>query len=191
MGCQRHHKVLINNFFGFFWTIFFFFLSFLQFYVFLFFFYFISIFMPFSFIYLIFLLHKIYIKETLASIIQCLLTFLIKNCVIFCGVITKAQLMNIRNLEEFMLTTDKNQSLVFDVTYDWHPQFSLKSLHLKSCRIGPKFPVWLQVQSELTYVTLKISPYEISRKKLPNRLFLGKNQARGTCSKLFSKLDCF
>ena len=64
--------------------------------------------MPFSFIYLIFLLHKIYIKETLASIIQCLLTFLIKNCVIFCGVITKAQLMNIRNLEEFMLTTDKN-----------------------------------------------------------------------------------
>ncbi|XP_050289836.1 receptor-like protein EIX2 [Quercus robur] len=70
------------------------------------------------------------------------------------GVITEAQLMNLINLEEFMLTTDKNQSLVFNMTYDWHPQFNLKSLHLESCRIGPKFPVWLQVQSKLTYVIL-------------------------------------
>ena len=70
------------------------------------------------------------------------------------GVITEAQLMNLINLEEFMLATDKNQSLVFNMTYDWRPQFNLKSLHLESCRIGPKFPVWLQVQSKLTYVIL-------------------------------------
>nr|POE92228.1 lrr receptor-like serine/threonine-protein kinase gso1 [Quercus suber] len=71
------------------------------------------------------------------------------------GVITEAQLMNLKRLEEFMLTTDKNQSLVFNVTYNWFPPFSLKSLHLESCLIGPKFPFWLQDQSELTHVTLK------------------------------------
>ena len=54
-----------------------------------------------------------------------------------------------------MLSTDKNQSLVFNVTYNWVPYFFLKSLHLESCLIGPKFPKWLQVQSELTDVILK------------------------------------
>ncbi|KAK7847325.1 receptor-like protein eix2 [Quercus suber] len=67
------------------------------------------------------------------------------------GVITEAQLMNLKMLEEFMLTTDKNQSLVFNVTYNWFPPFSLKSLHLESCLIGPKFPFWLQDQRELPY----------------------------------------
>ncbi|XP_065620143.1 receptor-like protein EIX1 [Quercus suber] len=70
------------------------------------------------------------------------------------GVITEAQLMNLINLEEFMLTTNKNQSLVFNVTHDGFPP-SLKSLHLEGCRIGPKFPLWLKFQSEPTYVTLR------------------------------------
>ena len=71
------------------------------------------------------------------------------------GVITEAQFLNLTSLEEFMLTTNKNQSLVFNVTENWVPPFSLKSLHLESCIIGPKFPFWLQVQSNLTHVTLK------------------------------------
>ncbi|KAM4100251.1 hypothetical protein ACB094_05G054200 [Castanea mollissima] len=71
------------------------------------------------------------------------------------GVITEAQLMNLTNQEEFMLTTNKIQSLVFNVTHDWFPDFNLKSLHLEGCRIGPKFPQWLQFQSSLTYVTLR------------------------------------
>ncbi|KAK7847288.1 receptor-like protein eix2 [Quercus suber] len=73
------------------------------------------------------------------------------------SVITEAQLMNLTSLEEFALTTNnKSQPLVFNVKYDWRPPFKLKILHLESCRIiGPKFPVWLQVQSKLTYVTLR------------------------------------
>ena len=70
------------------------------------------------------------------------------------GVITEAQLMNLTRLEEFILTTATNQSLVFNVTFVWVPTFRLKYLELESCLIGPKFPVWLQVQSELTSVTL-------------------------------------
>ena len=73
------------------------------------------------------------------------------------SVITEAQLKNLTSLEEFALTTNnKSQPLVFNVKYDWRPHFKLKILHLESCCIiGPKFPVWLQVQSKLTYVTLR------------------------------------
>uniref|UniRef100_A0A2N9HVZ3 Uncharacterized protein n=1 Tax=Fagus sylvatica TaxID=28930 RepID=A0A2N9HVZ3_FAGSY len=70
------------------------------------------------------------------------------------GVITEAQLMNLTSLEYFRLTTDKNQSLVFNVTYNWVPPFRLKYLQLDKCLIGPKFPIWLQVQSELIYLIL-------------------------------------
>ena len=93
------------------------------------------------------------IPESLGQLSKLVKLFLLENS--WDGVITEAQLMNLRSLEEFMLTTNKSQSLVFNVTENWVPLFSLKSLHLESCRIiGPKFPVWLQVQSELTYVTL-------------------------------------
>ncbi|KAK7824848.1 receptor-like protein 46 [Quercus suber] len=71
------------------------------------------------------------------------------------GVITKAQLMNLTRLEEFILTAATNQSLVFNVTYVWVPTFRLKYLELESCLISPKFPVWRQVQSELTSITLE------------------------------------
>ena len=71
------------------------------------------------------------------------------------GVITEVQLMNLTRLENVILKANTNHSLVFNVTYDWVPPFRLKILELESCLCGPKFPVWLQVQSELTIVTLK------------------------------------
>ncbi|KAK7844712.1 receptor-like protein eix2 [Quercus suber] len=71
------------------------------------------------------------------------------------GVITEAQLMNLTRLENVILKANTNHSLVFNVTYDWVPPFKLKNLELESCLCGPKFPIWLQVQSELTHVTLK------------------------------------
>ncbi|KAM4102243.1 hypothetical protein ACB094_05G209200 [Castanea mollissima] len=71
------------------------------------------------------------------------------------GVITEVQLMNLTRLENVILKANTNHSLVFNVTYDWVPPFKLKILELESCLCGPKFPIWLQVQSELTVVTLK------------------------------------
>ncbi|KAL0009495.1 hypothetical protein SO802_010997 [Lithocarpus litseifolius] len=71
------------------------------------------------------------------------------------GVITETQLMNLTRLEDFVLTTYTVHSLVFIVMYNWVPPFRLKTLELENCLIGPKFPVWLQVQNELTYVNLK------------------------------------
>ena len=63
--------------------------------------------------------------------------------------------MNLTRLEDFAVTTYKNQSLIFNVTYDWVPPFRLKYLILESCLIGSKSPIWLQVQSELIEVILR------------------------------------
>ncbi|KAL7241620.1 hypothetical protein ACSBR1_014256 [Camellia fascicularis] len=71
------------------------------------------------------------------------------------GVITEVQLMNLTRLEDISIATETKMSLVFNVTYEWVLPFKLKSLDLQNCLVGPKFSVWLQVQSELTLVTLK------------------------------------
>ena len=72
------------------------------------------------------------------------------------GVITEAHLMNLTRLEDFILNIEKNQSLVvFNVAYEWVPPFTLKELQLESNVVGPRFPIWLQVQSELKFVNLR------------------------------------
>ncbi|XP_030969618.1 receptor-like protein EIX2 [Quercus lobata] len=93
------------------------------------------------------------IPESLGQLSELVHLYLLDNS--WVGFITEAQLMNLTRLEEFVLTTDKNQSLVFKVTYDWVPPFRLQGLDLENCLIGPKFPAWLQVQNKLTDVTLK------------------------------------
>ncbi|XP_023896399.1 receptor-like protein EIX2 [Quercus suber] len=93
------------------------------------------------------------IPESLGQLSKLVKLYLLENS--WEGVITEARLMNLTRLEEFVLTTNnKSQPLVFNVKDDWRPPFKLKILHLESCLIGPKFPKWLQVQSELTYVIL-------------------------------------
>ncbi|XP_059656544.1 receptor-like protein EIX2 [Cornus florida] len=71
------------------------------------------------------------------------------------GVITEVQLMNLTRLEQVVLGTTKIKPLIFNVTYEWIPPFRLKSLYLENCQVGPRFPMWLQVQSEFTSVYLK------------------------------------
>ncbi|XP_059656639.1 receptor-like protein EIX1 [Cornus florida] len=70
------------------------------------------------------------------------------------GVVTEAQLMNLTRLEDFRISTEKFGSLIFNVTYEWVPPFRLKILEIENCLVGPRFPVWLQVQNELTHVSL-------------------------------------
>ncbi|XP_048323243.2 receptor-like protein EIX1 [Ziziphus jujuba] len=70
------------------------------------------------------------------------------------GVVTESHLMNLTNLENLWLTTEPTKSLVFDVPYQWVPPFSLIAIRLQNCRVGPKFPRWLQAQSELSTVSL-------------------------------------
>ncbi|KAE8726128.1 Chlororespiratory reduction 6 [Hibiscus syriacus] len=70
------------------------------------------------------------------------------------GVLTETHLANLTRVDSFILTTYPNRSLIFNVNQDWAPPFRLKTLVLINCLVGLYFPVWLQVQTHLSYVIL-------------------------------------
>ncbi|XP_008383306.1 receptor-like protein EIX2 [Malus domestica] len=77
--------------------------------------------------------------------------------------------------------------LIFNVSYEWIPPFQLHSIYIINCSVGPAFPVWLQSQTELLYVTLRSTRisdsipeewlFNLSSKV--ERLDLSRNQIRG------------
>ncbi|KAK8320744.1 hypothetical protein V6Z12_A12G056700 [Gossypium hirsutum] len=71
------------------------------------------------------------------------------------GILKETHFMNLRKLQHVRLTTEPTRSLAFSASHGWFPPFKLKSIQLENCMTGPSFPVWLQVQNELTSVVLK------------------------------------
>ncbi|XP_024160421.2 receptor-like protein EIX2 [Rosa chinensis] len=71
------------------------------------------------------------------------------------GTLTEAHLINLTRLESFALSTDRPMPLIFSVTnYKWVPPFKLHKIEIYNCQIGPAFPIWLQSQTQLSYVIL-------------------------------------
>ncbi|KDP43144.1 hypothetical protein JCGZ_26677 [Jatropha curcas] len=70
------------------------------------------------------------------------------------GVLDETHLMNLTSLENIHPTTDSTRLLVFNVSYDWIPPFTLKYIKLVNCKVGPFFPMWLEVQTQLIQVRL-------------------------------------
>ncbi|EEF36208.1 serine-threonine protein kinase, plant-type, putative [Ricinus communis] len=73
------------------------------------------------------------------------------------GVITEDHFLNLTNLRDLILS---GNSLIWNVTFNWVPPFSLGIIHLQSCKLGPHFPEWLR--SQKNYSELDISHNEIS-----------------------------
>ncbi|XP_019055459.1 PREDICTED: receptor like protein 30-like [Nelumbo nucifera] len=71
------------------------------------------------------------------------------------GVISKFHLMNLTRLETFLISSSSVKSLVFKVTYDWVPPFSLKLLDFSDLQLDPRFPTWLQTQKQLSLLSLR------------------------------------
>ncbi|KAG2326767.1 hypothetical protein Bca52824_009495 [Brassica carinata] len=71
------------------------------------------------------------------------------------GVLLKSHFVNLRSLKSLRLNTQPNRSLVFKVPSTWVPPFRLELINIENCQIGPKFPMWLQVQTQLNSVTLR------------------------------------
>lgn len=58
------------------------------------------------------------------------------------GIITEVHFMNLSCLEQLQISkASQNISLIFNVSTDWIPPFQLKYLRLRSCQLGPKFPL--------------------------------------------------
>lgn len=71
------------------------------------------------------------------------------------GIVNEAHLMKLGRLEYIRITTEPTRSLVFNVSYKWVPPFRLNFIHFENCLVGPFFPVWLQVQRELTSFSIQ------------------------------------
>ncbi|KAH6834169.1 hypothetical protein C2S53_019004 [Perilla frutescens var. hirtella] len=89
-------------------------------------------------------------------------------------------------------------SLTLDFSPDWIPPFSLQTIALASCKMGPSFPKWIQTQTGVSY--LDISDAGISD-QVPNWLWnlsskvtyfnLSQNQISGTIPDLSSNFFDF
>ncbi|WVZ15123.1 hypothetical protein V8G54_012689, partial [Vigna mungo] len=73
------------------------------------------------------------------------------------GVLTDYNFANMSKLEELDLS-DNSLGLTF--TQNWVPPFQLLTIKLRSCKLGPTFPKWLQTQKK--FVDIDISNTTIS-----------------------------
>ncbi|XP_061999344.1 receptor-like protein EIX2 [Rosa rugosa] len=72
------------------------------------------------------------------------------------GFISENHFQNTSRLDQFFLSSEASNSLVFNVSHDWIPIFNLTNLYIMDCKLmDTAFPVWLKSQKFLEYLTLK------------------------------------
>ncbi|RWR91841.1 putative leucine-rich repeat receptor-like protein kinase [Cinnamomum micranthum f. kanehirae] len=69
----------------------------------------------------------------------------------FKGILTEANFSNLIKLKDLEISST---SLVFNVSSNWVPPFQLENFIMNDCKLGPKFPPWLQTQKQLSYLSL-------------------------------------
>ncbi|KAJ9174624.1 hypothetical protein P3X46_013251 [Hevea brasiliensis] len=70
------------------------------------------------------------------------------------GFITEVHLQNFSSLR--VLDLSGNQ-LILNMSSNWTPAFQLQTLGLNSCKLGPRFPQWLQKQTKIVNIDLSNS----------------------------------
>ena len=70
------------------------------------------------------------------------------------GIMTETHFLNLTKLNYFSLSSSSSNLLVFNVTHDWIPPFSLQYVEIWECQLNPTFPAWLRTQKELTEIHL-------------------------------------
>ncbi|PQP96033.1 putative LRR receptor-like serine/threonine-protein kinase [Prunus yedoensis var. nudiflora] len=105
------------------------------------------------------------------------------------GVISEIHFSKLFKLKHLGLSSN---ALVLNFSFDWVPPFQLGEISLRSCKMGPSFPKWLQTQKSVSF--LDISDNGITD-TIPSWLWdmslfsmdLSQNQIRGTIGNLRSE----
>ncbi|KAI9098472.1 hypothetical protein K1719_025097 [Acacia pycnantha] len=63
------------------------------------------------------------------------------------GVLTSSHLANLHNLKSLYLS---DNLLTLRFSHNWVPPFQLEAIYVRSCKLGPDFPKWLQTQNNFT-----------------------------------------
>ncbi|XP_074284162.1 receptor-like protein EIX2 [Silene latifolia] len=66
------------------------------------------------------------------------------------GTLTHMHFLNLLHLRELDLSD--NPKLVVNIYENWIPPFQLDVISLRSCKLGPRFPKWLQSQTNFSYL---------------------------------------
>ncbi|KAM0938890.1 putative non-specific serine/threonine protein kinase [Dioscorea sansibarensis] len=73
------------------------------------------------------------------------------------GVVSEFHFANLSKLEQLSLAST---SLAFRMNSSWIPPFQLKLIGLRLCKLGPKFPLWLQTQKDYSVLDLSNTKIE-------------------------------
>ncbi|XP_034710235.1 receptor-like protein EIX2 [Vitis riparia] len=73
------------------------------------------------------------------------------------GAVSEAHFTTLSKLKVVQIS---ETSFFFNVKSNWTPPFQLQFLLISSCKIGPKFPAWLQTQKSLSYLDFSGSGIE-------------------------------
>ncbi|KAF8413162.1 hypothetical protein HHK36_001137 [Tetracentron sinense] len=65
------------------------------------------------------------------------------------GIITETHFAKLSKLKVLKMSLN---SFVFKVNSSWIPPFQLKYLKMRSCNLGPRFPLWIRMQRSLSYL---------------------------------------
>ncbi|KAL2334708.1 hypothetical protein Fmac_015921 [Flemingia macrophylla] len=87
--------------------------------------------------------------ESLKSL--CKLSYLDINDNHFQGVVKEDDLANFTNMKVF---SGKGDNVTLRMGSNWCPRFQLTSLDMRSWKLGPKFPSWIQSQKNLTFLDI-------------------------------------
>ncbi|KAB2598404.1 leucine-rich repeat receptor-like protein CLAVATA2 [Pyrus ussuriensis x Pyrus communis] len=80
-----------------------------------------------------------------------MLTYLDISYNSFEGMVSEVSFSNLTKLKHFIA---KGNSFTLKTSRDWLLPFQLESLQLDSWHLGPEWPMWLQTQTQLTYLSL-------------------------------------
>nr|XP_043626037.1 receptor-like protein EIX2 [Erigeron canadensis] len=67
------------------------------------------------------------------------------------GILSEVHMQNLSDLEHLDLSFN---SLSFELSSHWVPPFQLNHIDLSSCKLGPRFPKWIQTQKNLTHLDI-------------------------------------
>ncbi|RZB61544.1 Receptor-like protein EIX2 [Glycine soja] len=68
------------------------------------------------------------------------------------GVLTDYHFANMSRLD--LLELSDNSLLAFAFSQNWVPPFQLTNIGLRSCKLGPVFPKWLETQNQFLYIDI-------------------------------------
>ncbi|XP_065873157.1 receptor-like protein EIX2 [Euphorbia lathyris] len=92
------------------------------------------------------------IPDTIGQLSNLVLIDLSRNS--WKGVLSETHFLRLTKLKTFGVSSLR-MSLAVNISHDWIPPFSLDYMEISACNLGSMFPLWIQTQTDLSFLILK------------------------------------